>query len=159
MSNSVSNVSVYLAIADEAFAEAQRLDDAARSPKPDGSPGSIIAYDPSRGSFKQSLIALTFSGIYLEALLYLKGTQRMGARWLREMDNESYENKLAELDITEPSFLASAKRLRNARRDVVHEKAVPVAELRPSELRWAQEEAAAAVRFVHAVAGAIENAP
>ncbi len=153
-----SNASVYRAIAEEANAEAQRLWGDARTPKSDGSDGYVIALDPQRRSFKQSLVAIAFAGIYLEALLYLVGTQRMGKKWKSEFDGKTYEDKLSGLGHTTPDLLASAKRLRLSRRDLVHEKAVPVEALPGTELRWAHKEAAFAVAFIERASRALQGA-
>lgn len=151
MSTFISNASIYLAISEEAQAEAQRLDSSARTPKPDGSSGYVIAYDPSHRSYKQSLIAVAFAGIYLEALLYLRGTQLMGDLWLSKFDPKTYEVKLAKLGVTDQSLLLSAKRLRESRKDLVHEKAMPIGDLKTGNLRWAQKEAAVAIAFIRKV--------
>lgn len=153
-----SNAAVYQSIAEEANAEAQRLWQQARTPKPDGSESYVITLDPQRRSFKQSLIAIAFSGIYLEALLYLVGSRRMGKRWKNEFDGRTYEDKLSALGVSAPDLLASAKRLRLSRRDLVHEKAVPVEQLASTELRWAHEEAAAAVQFISRVSQLLQSA-
>jgi hypothetical protein len=129
MTHLLSNASVYRSIAEEANAEAQRLWSEGRTPKPDGSAGFVVAFDPSRRSFKQSLVAIAFAGIYLEALLYLTGTQVMGKKWKNKWDRTTYEEKLHALGIREVQFLESAERLRKSRRDLVHEKAVPMEEL------------------------------
>lgn len=156
----LTNLHIFRAIAEEAHAEAQRLDSTAKTPKPDGSPGYVIALDPNRSSFKQSLIAIAFSGVYFEALLYLRGTQLMGARWRKEFDRKTYEVKLASLGVTDQSLIQSAERLRKVRKDLVHEKATPVAKLGAmSNTYWAQEEAAAAISFIREVSVALNNAP
>lgn len=143
-----SNLATYRAIAEEANSEAQSLWSAARTPKPDGPPGFVIAYEPSRRSFKQSLIAIAFAAIYFEALLFLVGKQRLKERWDRKMDRRLYEEKLEALGVTEKDLLASAERLRLSRNDLVHEKATPLGEIPSSELRWAHEEAAHAIDFI-----------
>ena len=152
-----SNAHIYRSIAEEANAQAQRLWDEARTPKPDGSAGFTIAFDPSSRSFKQSLIAIAFSAIYFEALLYLVGTQKMGATWNDEWDRKkSCEQKLKELGISDEAFLKSAERLRKSRKDLVHEKAVLYEsppgvmgeEVASTELRFAQEESAFAIAFI-----------
>ena len=89
----------------------------------------VIAHDPSRRSFKQSLIAIAFAGIYFEALLFVVGMARLEARWLREMDRKSYEEKLKALGVTEEDVVAAARRLRLSRNDLVYEKAAPVGEV------------------------------
>jgi hypothetical protein len=154
----LSNASIYRSIAEEANAEAQRLWSEARTPKPDGSAGFVIAFDPSRRSFKQSLVAIAFAGIYLEALLYLRGTEAMGAVWKNKWDGSTYEAKLRALGVTDAEFLASAERLRKSRRDLVHEKAVPAEEIPTAELRWAHKEAAFAVAFVRQATGHLQSA-
>ena len=73
----LTNASLYLAIAEEAQAESERLAKLARRPKPDGEPGVIVTYDPEQKSFKNSLIAIVFSTMYLEALFYLLGTKNL----------------------------------------------------------------------------------
>jgi phage terminase large subunit-like protein len=67
----ITNVDVYFAIAEEALAESERLEKLARRPKPDGEPGVIVTYDPERKSFKNSLVAIVFAGMYLDALFYI----------------------------------------------------------------------------------------
>jgi hypothetical protein len=148
MTHFLSNASIYRAIAEEANEEAQRLWNESRTPKPDGSAGFIVAFDPSRRSFKKSLVAIAFAGIYLEALLYLKGTQTMGKTWKNKWDGSTYEEKLRVLGVNDAQFLASAERLRKSRRDLVHEKAVPLEDIAIAELRWAHEEAAFAAAFI-----------
>jgi hypothetical protein len=158
MKHYLSNASVYRSIAEEANAEAQRLWSEARTPKPDGSAGFVIAYDPTRRSFKQSLVAIAFSGIYIEALLYLRGTEVMGKTWKNKWDRSTYEEKFKALGITDAPFLASAERLKESRRDLVHEKAVPVEEMRAGELRWAHEEAEFAVNFIREATERLQSA-
>ena len=74
----MSNANVYIVIAEEALAESKQLDEASQRPKPDGQSGFVITYDPERTSFKQSLIAMVFAGIYLDALLYIVGMDKLG---------------------------------------------------------------------------------
>ena len=154
----LTNAHVYRAIAEEALAEAVRLDDAAKTPKPDGSPGFVIQMDPDRRSFKKSLVAIAFSGVYLEALLFLHGTFRMGAVWEKTFDRKSYEKKLEELGVTEPDLLASAKRLREVRKDLIHEKARPLDSVALSNTYWAQVEATASVAFIQAITAKLASA-
>src|SRR5690348_5622017 len=102
----ISNVEIYLSVAEEALAESQRLAAEARSPRPDGENGHVIAWDPERKSFKQSLIAIAFSGMYLEAMLYLVGVSRLGkTHYLDQVDKRKYEFKLSALGITDVALL------------------------------------------------------
>ncbi len=156
MPEMLSNVTVYLAIADTALAEAQRLDAEGRRPKPNGEPGFIITFDPDQQSFKQSLIALVFAGVYLEALMYLVGIQRLGKREYLKIDRKKYEEKLLALGICDQELLSAGKRFREARNDLVHEKAVAIQEINASELKKAQHEAEVGVAFVRSVANAFK---
>lgn len=153
----LTNLHIYRAIAENAFAEANSLEVESRQPKSDGTSGYVIALDPSRSSFKQSLISLTFSGVYLEALLFLKGTQRFGDQWEKEFDRKTYEDKLKRLGVTDESLIKSAKHFRTVRRELVHEKAVPVYDRALGNNYWAQVEAKEAIMLIRAVALALES--
>jgi len=154
-----SNLNTYLAIAEDALAEVQRLDVAGRRPKPNGEPGFIITFDPDRKSFKQSLIALVFAGVYLEALMYIVGTQRLGKNAYLKIDRKKYEEKLVDLGIRDLELLSNCTRFREARNDLVHEKAVEIEKFGAAQLRNAQEEAKIGVEFVRSVAVALHNVP
>ena len=154
----LTNAHIYRAIAEDALAEAIQLDAAAKQPKPDGSPGFVIQLDPERKSFKKSLVAIAFSGIYLEALLFVHGTFRMGASWEQKFDRKFYEEKLKALGITDEELLASARRLREVRKELVHEKARPLDTAALSNSYWAQSEASASVSFVQTIAAKLTNA-
>ena len=88
-----SNLHIYLAIAKNSLAESDRIGAAQTRPKPDGEKGSIITYDPEHKSFKHSLVAIAFAGIYLEALLYIKGVKRLGKAAYDKIDLKIYEEK------------------------------------------------------------------
>ncbi|MEX8500035.1 hypothetical protein [Leptothrix ochracea] len=154
----LTNAHVYRAVAEEALAEAVRLDAAAKQPKPDGSPGFVIQWDPERKSFKNSLIAIAFSGIYLEAILFVHGTFRMGKDWEKNFDRKLYEEKLKALGITDEVLLAAAKRLREVRNDLIHEKARPLDNIALSKSFWAQTEASASVTLVQTIAAKLAGA-
>jgi hypothetical protein len=153
----ISNIDVYFAIASEAVAEAERLENAARRPKPDGEPGFIITYDPEQKSFKASLIAIVFAGMYLEALFYLNGTKRFGrGKYNKKLDKMlSYEEKLELFGITDQTILAEARHFRKMRRGLVHEKALKADGLTVGKIRVAQDEARKALSFVRRVGGTL----
>ena len=157
----ISNIDLYFAIASEAVAEAERLENAARRPKPDGEPGFIITYDPEKKSFKASLIAIVFAGMYLESLFYLNGAKRFGTgKYNKKLDKMlSYEEKLELFGITDQTILAEAKHFRKMRRELVHEKAVRVSELTADKIRLAQNEAKKALSFVRKVGAALRYVP
>jgi hypothetical protein len=158
MTSFLLNAKVYRDIAEQAYEEAVRLDRSSKTPKLDGSPGYVIAFDPSRRSFKQCLIAIAFSGIYLEALLYLKGVELHGQQWKNKHGRKTYEAKLRLLGVTDDSLLHGAKRLRESRNDLVHEKALPLEEVAAEVRRKAQTEAAFAVVVIQQVSHALQNA-
>jgi len=147
----ISNLDLYLGIAEEALAESERFEKSARSPKPDGEPGFIVRYDPDKRSFKSSLVAITFAGIYLEALLYIVGVSRLGKIDYLKIDRNHSEEKLRCLGLTDSELLATCKRFREARNDLVHEKAMEVAEITEGQFYFAQREARNAVSFVKRV--------
>lgn len=118
-----TNLRVYKAIADEAYQKMVQLMESGRRPKPDGSEGWILTYDPEQTSFKQSIISIAFTGMWLEALLHLLIVQRHGKDKFKEYDFKSYEDKLALLGCGETVLLSRVSRFRKARKLLVHEKA------------------------------------
>jgi hypothetical protein len=150
----ISNVNIYRSIAEEAASESQRLDAAAKSPRPDGGDGHVVALDPQQSSFKRSLIAIAFAGMWLDALLFLVGVSRFGREEYLKIDKkrQSYEVKLSALGIADPSLLAQCTQFRETRNDLTHEKAIEPHELDSTTLRRAQHESQAAVAFVSAIA-------
>jgi hypothetical protein len=123
MPSIMTNVRVYLTIAEDAAAESKRLLEEGRSPKPDGQPGYAVRHDPERRSFKQSFIAIAFAGMYLEALLALVGRERLGPELYKKIDraHTTYEEKLRLLGVSGSDLLAACKRFCEARNDLMHE--------------------------------------
>ncbi len=118
-----TNVSTYRAIAIEAFEAMQELVESGRRPKEDGSPGWILQFDPNQRSFKQAMVVIVFTGMWLEALLHLLIVRDHGEAKFREVDYKSYEEKLRLVGIDDNSILEAAKRFKTARKALVHEKA------------------------------------
>lgn len=171
-----TNLSTYLAISEEALAESTRQLEAHRTPRPNGQPGYILASDPERRSFKQSLIAIAFAGIYLEALLSLIGRARWGKAFYDEKIDRrfTYEEKLRLLGIVDQNDLDSCIRFREARNDLIHEKALDFEAPGPDkkihtknrkkgipkkDIRVAQEEAAFGVKFVKSIGSRLQSTP
>ena len=144
-------MNVFLEIAQEAYSEMKQIDARHRSAKPDGTPGFVIVLDPERRSFKQALIAITFSAMYFEALVYLSACLRLGEAAARKIDSMIYEERLTELGITDSSLLTRAKEFRAARKELIHEKAVDITETDGPSTRRAQDTAAFALTFVRDV--------
>jgi hypothetical protein len=158
----ISNLDVYLAIATEALTRSQELDAEQTRPMPDGMPGQIITWDPTRSSFKHSLIAIVFAGVYLDALLYIanRNLQRASdARKVSKAGRQSrkgrgrYEVGLAKLGITDPELVEGCKRLNEARDGIVHERALEIGPPFVEEkMHVAQREAEHALTIVRRVA-------
>ncbi len=156
----LSNANVYIVIAEEALAESKQLDEASQRPKPDGQPGFVKTYDPEYTSFKQSLIAMVFAGIYLEALLYIVGMDKLGKDEYMKIDRKHYEEKLRVLGVTDTETLTTCKRFREARNDLVHEKAIePHAGVDGTTFHTAQREAEIGVSFVRSIASLLLAPP
>ena len=141
----ISNRRVFLEIAREAFAES--ISRRMRRESPGAS--TLLRRDPQQRSFKQALIAIAFSGIYLEALLHLEGSRRLGVKNYEKIDKSRYEDKLRALGFTASDLLADCKRFREARKALEHEKAFHPRSQR--EIKVAQAEAAHAIAFIERV--------
>jgi hypothetical protein len=159
VSDLVSNVRVYLAIAEESASASQRFIEEGRRPKENGQPGYIVTHDPERRSFKQGLVAIAFAGMYLEALLSLVARERFGKDLYEKMDRHryTYEEKLKLLGVLDEKILSDCRRFRLSRNDLMHEKAARFEELRAEDLRTAQEEAAHAIVAIKAIAAALNR--
>jgi hypothetical protein len=146
-----SNLRTFLEITESAVKESERISQSNRRPKLGGVAGDIITYDPKAKAFKHALIAIAFAGIYFEALLYLEGCRILGKRTCEEFWKTPrcyYEIKLGRLGVSDGPVLQACKRFREARNDLIHEKAVDVSAMGNSVVRGAQEEAKHAIEFI-----------
>jgi hypothetical protein len=132
-----TNAEIYKMIADDAYQTMVQSDEAGRRSKPDGSAGWIITYDPNQTSFKQAMISLVFTGMWLEAVMHLLIVKIYGKDKFKEYDFKSYKEKLTLLGCTDQELLNSVDSFRRARKSLVHEKA----HFDDGEIKWAQKEA------------------
>jgi hypothetical protein len=156
-----SNLSVYLDIAREALASSKAIAAAQTRPMPDGRPGSIMTWDPRHDSFRQSVIAIVFAGIYFDAFLYIAIRQQRQARGAGKRVTKgrkrprkrgsSYEASLEKLNVTDAESLAACKRFSAARNALVHEKAL-IGPDYAGEIYVAQVEADHALSLVERIA-------
>lgn len=148
----LSNVDVFLAMAEESYAAMQEAMSAGRTPKSDGS-GYIITYDATRAAFKYACIVIAFSAMFFEALTYLLSLQRFGKAVATKIDRMPYEERLVALGVTDPGLLTMAKEFRGIRKELVHEKAVELGQAIDPAPRYAQHMADKAMKFVAALKG------
>lgn len=100
-----TNLAIYKAIANESYDDMVRTVEAGRRPKPDGSEGAILSYDPNHTSFKKAMIVIAFTGMWLEALLHIRIVKKFGEGKFKEYDFKSYKEKLKLLGLTEEKLL------------------------------------------------------
>lgn len=151
MPHLISNLRVFLSIALDAAGEARRLGQEARTARPDG--GYIVRLDPEQRSFKQSLIAIAFAGTFFEALLANVGIERLGTQEYEKLRWKKWEDRLRALGITDERVVASCKRFREARNDLMHEKPIDWENPSSAPCFTGQVEAAFGVDFVVEIAG------
>lgn len=154
----ITNLNIYLAVAEDAAAESIRLHEEGRTPRP-AVGGYVKTFDPDSRSFKQSFIAIAFAGMYLEALLGLACIARLGRELYKKVERQTtYEEKLKLLGVLDPDVLDQCKRFRETRNDLMHEKPVSLEELGTVIVRKAQAEAKFAIEFVRLIRGKLEGA-
>ena len=119
----ITNIGIYKAIADEAHQEIVQLMESGRRPKPDGSAGWIKTFDPNQTSFKQSMVSIVFTGMWLEALMHLLIVKKYGNDEFKKYDFKTYEEKLKLLGCMDEKLLHRVSRFRGIRKSLVHEKA------------------------------------
>ena len=141
----LTNVRIYRSIADAAHRKMSEDMGANVRPAAERSDVVIKTFDPDQLSFKQAMISVVFTCIWLEATLHLLIVARYGREsYTNRVDRCGYEGKLKLLDCREEEMLKNVEQLRKARRDLVHEKAhleFNDAGEFTGELRAAQDEA------------------
>ena len=161
-----SNLKVFFDIAIKAQASSARLDKKYIKPIPGQQGRFVNNYDPRRGSFKNALIAIVFSGVFIEALLSvvaLEEPERLTKKRLtfQKFDRLTYENKLKILGVFDENLLEDCKNLREGRNEIVHEKPSVFVKgklVTPVEkFRVAQTEAKRAVAVVRRVIKALSK--
>ena len=119
-----TNVHIFGAIADAAYTRMSDDMDKNIRPMPDGSPGTIKTFDTEQKSFKEAMISIVFSCIWLEALLHLLIVRKFGRKCFEKVDRRlSYGKKLQLLGCTDEQLLEWTGQLQESRRQLVHEKA------------------------------------
>jgi hypothetical protein len=141
-----SNVVVYEQIVKENYAEMLADIENGRKPKEDGI-GYIIKYDPTQSSFKKSMIVITFTGMWLEALFHNYMVSNHSKNQFTKHDNASYKNKLDLMGVTDTCILNSAEKFQKTRNELIHEKAF----MDKGEIKGAQNEAEVAHKILEHV--------
>lgn len=136
----ISNVDAYLSIARESYSEMQRCFDKDRRPKNDGSGGWIICFDPERRSFKSAIICITFCGMVQDALIYIELTKKYGRDQASKIDKNCNKaaDRLSKLGLVDQELFRLAERFRILRNELVHEKAIDIADMNSESFRTAQ---------------------
>ena len=154
----LTNVRTYRSIADDAYRRMSADMDAQHvRPGLEGSGAALKIFDPEQLSFKQAMISVVFTCIWLEAALHLLIVGTLGRdAYTKMVDYSGYGDKLALLGCGDEELLGNAERLQQARRELVREKAhleFNDAGEFMGELKTAQDEAGNA----RAVMLAVEN--
>jgi hypothetical protein len=119
---------------------------------------TLIRFDPELRSFKQSLVAIVFAGMYIEARLWIEGCRRLGRDLYERVDREKLEERLKRIGISDPDLMEACAEFRQARRELVHEKAMPPAG-DDEKIRIAQKEAANALALMHRIDAELKQLP
>lgn len=141
-----TNCSVFRAIAVDAYEKMCCAHTEGRRPRGNGG-GYVISYDPLKKSFKAACEVIVFAGVWFEAATHVAYVRRSGLAGVKRFDGKFYEKKLAMLGCTHQGILAKAKRLRESRNELMHEKA----HLNSRKLIFAQNEAENAYALLNAI--------
>ena len=153
----LTNAGVYRTIALEACARAEAEVDARQTPIGEGHPGHVVRYDPEQKSFKDSMIAIVFAGMYIEARFWIHGCATLGIAKYKPIDGQLLERRLSALGVMDEALSDELKAFRLARKALVHEKAIPIS-TDDSPLYTAQREASKAIELLVRVDAALNNA-
>ena len=109
----LTNIDVFLSIAEESHAAMKTAFESGRRPKPDGS-GYIFTLDTHRTSFKHACITVAFAAMYFEALIYLLALRELGKDEAIKVDRMLYEHRLERIQIAR--LIVDDQDLRNVAR-------------------------------------------
>lgn len=146
-----SNASIYKEISGEAYLKMRSLLHERKTPKGDGTGGHIIKYDPFHNSFKQSMIVVVFTGMWLEAILHQLVVSKYGDAEFKKYDFKSYREKLILLGVSDAKLLSKVDLFKSTRKELVHEKAF----FDSGEIKIAQNEAELAHQVMASVSQAL----
>lgn len=146
----LTNVDVFLSIAEESYAAMKLAFESGRRPKPDGL-GYIVTLDATRTSFKQACITVAFAAMYFESLIYLIALRELGKDEALKVDRMLYEDRLEILGVKDTELLAKAQEFRKARKELVHEKAIELGQPIDPPPRYAQDMAEQTMQFIAAL--------
>lgn len=120
----LTNVGIFRSIAADAYRQmAVSMAENVRAAP--GKEGAVVkTFDPEQLSFKQAMISVVFTCIWLEAALHLLIVRNFGREaYTDKVDRSNYAAKLTLLECGDGDLLRKVERLRAARRDLIHEKA------------------------------------
>lgn len=149
----ITNVSIYAGIAEEACTRMRESLANNRHPKPDGARGFVLTWDPTSSSFKDAMIVVVFSYMFIEAACFVANMRREGRVRAISEDRKDPEIRLRNLG-ADSVLVDRVKTYREMRRKLVHEKAVELSAIGSEQRIKAQdfaEEAIALMRDVSAL--------
>jgi hypothetical protein len=149
----LSNIQVFYEIARDSFADAERLLAAHRTPRGDG--GYVLTPDPKRGSFKNSLVSISFAGAYIDLHIRMAYIVRHNDAPPKKWDRMTYEAKLADLGVTDQVLLKNCEEFREIRNSVLHEKPLIIGRASDSLPGTAQDGAVRGMAVVDAIRTAV----
>jgi hypothetical protein len=138
----LSNLLVYRTIAVDALAASEASYTEHTRQTEDG--GLVTTLDPQQMSFRHSLIAIVFAGMYMEAALWVFGCGKLGIPQYKSIDRRPLEARATALGVGDQRLRDALQAYREARAELVHEKAVPLGQ-QAARWRTGQDEAKKAV--------------
>ena len=151
-----TNAIVYRVIASEALARCLAWD--SEHVRSNASGGRVIDLDLTQSSFKDSLVAIVFAGMFMEAALWIACYGRLGPKKCQQVDDSNLEDRPKPLGIHDTQLREDLKHYREARKELVHEKAVPASQGTLPH-RTGQEEAKRAVDLMLRLEQALKQLP
>jgi hypothetical protein len=147
----LSNVDVFYSLVEDSYSAMGLAMERGRTPKPDGS-GFIVSIDSYETAFKNACVVVAFSGMFLEALVYLVALRRFSKSKAQEIDRiKPYRERLEAMGITDSRLLDQAELFQKARRELVHEKALELGKPIANPPIYAQDAAEQAIEFIRSL--------
>lgn len=116
----ISSASIYRNISTESYFKMNACIDEGKFPKDDRSDRHTIKYDANLNAFRQSMIVIVFTGMWLEETLYQAIVSSTGLDIGKKNDFKTYQDWLVRLDIFETSLLDDVDEFMSTRALLMH---------------------------------------
>lgn len=153
----LTNVETYYEMAEEAY---KAMSEALQTRRTISADHKTMTVDGAKSQLasRQAFIVIAFCAIHFEALVYILALEKVGTTEALKVDRKLYEERLRALGCPHQALIDQAKRLREIRKDMIHEKAIDLGskpDLHKMNIGMAWDAAHDAITFIRNLRAAV----